>query len=282
MFAADFENPWIIAAQRAPRRPNAVLVCLAGVVVAGGLLLARRAATPVAGEILPNLLVFAGLAAAAVVATRLEGRRLWPEETFGVATVVGGLALGLGAVFACTAVAFIMGAVGMIIAPPAFPTAALAGGMLLAAVGAVTQEMFFRGWIQPVVAAAWGVWPGLFLTAVAFAAFHVAAGAHGTLVIVNLLLTGLLLGLLALRSGGLTVPSAVHLIWAWTGFAGLATSPAQLTIQVRLRGPVLWSGHDSGLGGSLAVTAILLVLLLAVVTVRSETDAAPRAPEPHS
>jgi membrane protease YdiL (CAAX protease family) len=175
-----------------------------------------------------------------------------------------------------------MGAVGMIIAPPAFPTAALAAGMLLAALGAATQEMFFRGWIQPVLGAAWGVWPGLFVTSLAFAAFHVAAGAHGPLVVLNLLLAGLLLGLLALRSGGLMTSSAAHLIWAWTGFAGLATSPVQLTIQVRLRGPVLWSGRDAGLGGSLAVTAVLLILLLAIVTLRSEADGAPTASEPSS
>ena len=93
MFAADLENPWIVAVQQARRRPRAVLVLLAGVAIAAALLFARLTAVPLAGEILPNLLVFPGLALAAVIATRLEGRRVWPEETFGVATVVGGLAL---------------------------------------------------------------------------------------------------------------------------------------------------------------------------------------------
>ncbi|HEY2050705.1 MAG TPA: CPBP family glutamic-type intramembrane protease [Caulobacteraceae bacterium] len=275
MFAADLDNPWIIASRQAPRRPPATLVALIGAIVAGALVFASRAVAPAAGQVVSSFITFVGLALAAIVATRLEGRRLWPHEAFGPAAAFGGLAMGLGAVFACAAVASIAGASGMIMGPPLVPPGVIVTALLVAALGAAAQEMFFRGWIQPVLGAAWGVWPGLLVTAAAFAAFHVAAGAHGPLVVGNLLLTGVLLGLLALRSGGLAAPTAAHLMWTWTGFIGPASSPEGVLAQVRLHGPALWTGGDQGLAGSLAVTAVLLVLGATILTVRPQAVVAP-------
>jgi membrane protease YdiL (CAAX protease family) len=278
MFAADLENPWIAAVREAPRRRPAALVALIGLGVALALAIASRAAVPAAGQVVASLLAFVGLGVAAIIGTRLEGRRLWPRESFGPAAGFGGLALGLGAVFACAAVASIAGATGMIVGPPLAPLGAIVAALLVAALGAAAQEMFFRGWIQPVLGAAWGVWPGVLITAAAFAALHLAAGAHGLLVAVNLVLAGLLLGLLALRSGGLAAPTAAHLMWTWTGFIGPAASPAGVVAQVRLHGPTLWSGADQGLGGSLAATVVLLVLIATILTVSSQAAPA-RAPK---
>ncbi|HSZ51615.1 MAG TPA: CPBP family glutamic-type intramembrane protease [Caulobacteraceae bacterium] len=276
MFAADFANPWIMSVRQARRRTPAAVVAIVGLIFPGALLFVGHATASIAGQAPSDLIVFACLAIAAIVATRLEGRRLWPRETYGLAAVIGGVALGLGAVFACAAVASIAGAVGVITGPSSLPAGPLAAAILIAALGAAAQEMFFRGWIQPVLCAAWGAWPGLFLTAAAFAVFHVAAGPQGPLAVVNLLLAGLLLGLLALRSGGLATSTAAHLMWTWSAFAGVALSPTGPIAQVRLSGPTLWSGGDQGLGGSLATTAVLVVLLASLQTVKPRV-VAPRA-----
>ncbi|MBV8681555.1 MAG: hypothetical protein JO111_01675 [Caulobacteraceae bacterium] len=73
---------------------------------------------------------------------------------------------------------------------------------------------------------------------------------------------------------------ATHLIWIWTAFGGLALSQQGLIGQVQLRGPVLLSGGDQGLGGSLATTAVLLVLVASILTVRART--VPGAGEPRT
>ena len=276
MYAADLANPWIMSVRQAPRRAPAAIVAVVALVLPGVLLFAGRATESIAGRTVSDLIVFACLALAAVIATRLEGRRLWPRETYGLAAVIGGLALGLGAVFACAAVAFIAGATGVLAGPSDLPNGALAAAVLVAALGAAAQELFFRGWVQPGLCADWGVWPGLLLTAGAFAVLHVAAGLQGAVPAINLLLAGLLLGLLALRSGGLAASVAAHLTWVWSAFAGLALSPNGPIAQVRLSGPALWSGGDKGLGGSLAATAVLSALLASLMTVRSRVSA-PRA-----
>jgi uncharacterized protein len=270
MFAADLENPWIVAALRAPRRAPPVLVAAGGVAIAGVLVVAGRAAAPAVGVVLANLIVFAGLAVVAVVATRREGRRLWPREIYGAGAVIGGLALGLGAVFAAVALASMAGAATVIISPPSAPLGVFAAAILVAALAAVAQEVFFRGWMQPVLCAACGAWPGLLFVAAIFAAFHVAAGVHGALVSVNLALASLLLGLLALRSGGLAASTAAHLAWIWTGFAGLSPLSAGRVVEVTLQGPALWSGGAQGPGGSLAVTAVLIALVLSLAMVKPQ------------
>jgi uncharacterized protein len=270
MFAADLENPWILAVLRAPRRAPAALVAIGGVAVAAALTFAGRASAAVVGPTLAGLAVFAGLVAVAVAAARGEGRRLWPREVYGAGALVGGLALGLGALFAGAALASKTGAASVALNPAGAPMSPFAAAVLIAGLGAVAQEMFFRGWMQPALCAAWGAWPGLLFVAALFTAFHIAAGAHGAFVIVNLALAGLLFGLLSLRSGGLAASSAAHLVWAWTGFAGLTVVPAGQLFEVAIRGSAPWSGGGQGLGGSLAVTAVLVVLLLTLVIVKPE------------
>jgi membrane protease YdiL (CAAX protease family) len=59
-----------------------------------------------------------------------------------------------------------------------------------------------------VLARAWGPIAAIGATALAFAALHVAGGGRAPLTLVNLLLGGILFGLLAWRSGGLAAPIA--------------------------------------------------------------------------
>jgi membrane protease YdiL (CAAX protease family) len=275
MFAADLDNPWIVDVRRARRRTPAVLVALAGLGVAGALLAAAQALGRVAGTDLAAGLAFAVLIALAVLAGRWEGRRIWRPETYGAGAIVGGLALGLGVVLAAAALASMAGSTSVLVSPPsASPVAALAGGVFVAALGAVAQEAWFRGWMQPALCASWGPWPGLAAVAVVFAGLHLLLGAPGVLGAVNLALAGLVLGLLALRSGGLAAPTAAHLVWTWIGFAGLGTVTDGRIVGVRLQGPALWTGGSEGLGASFAATAILVILFVTLVLVRPQATLA--------
>ena len=50
------------------------------------------------------------------------------------------------------------------------------------------EELYFRGWLQPLLCARWGVWAGVIVTALLFAGLHVAGGARAPMSLLNLLL----------------------------------------------------------------------------------------------
>ncbi|HXJ00772.1 MAG TPA: CPBP family intramembrane glutamic endopeptidase, partial [Micropepsaceae bacterium] len=104
-------------------------------------------------------------------------------------------------------------------------------GMVLAAALTIFQafgeEGFFRGWLQPIVAADWGPTAGLAVTAAIFAAAHAFAQVLGPIALLNIFLAGLVFGLLALRTGGLIAPFAAHWTWNWLeqSVMGLVPNP---------------------------------------------------------
>jgi membrane protease YdiL (CAAX protease family) len=123
-----------------------------------------------------------------------------------------------------------------------------------------------------VLCASWGPWLGLLATSALFAGLHMIAGAHGALAVVNLLLGGMLFGLLALRSGGLAAPAAAHFAWNWTesGVLGLDAGPTGRLLDLRLQGSALWSGGPDTMNGSLAMTIVLSALVLTLMSVKPQ------------
>ncbi len=103
--------------------------------------------------------------------------------------------------------------------------------------------------------------------------------------LVNLMLGGVLFGLLALRSGGLAAPVAAHFAWNATedlGF-GLVPNPGigplGALVDLDLAGPAHWGGSEEGLNTSVGMTVVLaaLVVLLLARSVRSKPAAAAAA-----
>jgi membrane protease YdiL (CAAX protease family) len=292
MFAADFDNPWILDVRNARRRPSAVLAALAGGAFAGALLvastlwggaalggiialmgdLAQTTRDIIALAIL-DIVVFGALMAVAFIEVRREGRRLWRHEVYGLGAFTGGLALGFGGFCASTAVASLAGAISMGDARPfSMSIGPFLLGLALTAFQSVAEESYFRGWLQPVLCASWGPWLGLLATSALFAGLHMIAGAHGALAVVNLLLGGMLFGLLALRSGGLAAPAAAHFAWNWTesGVLGLDAGPTGRLLDLRLQGSALWSGGPDTMNGSLAMTIVLSALVLTLMSVKPQ------------
>ncbi|MFL5297552.1 MAG: CPBP family intramembrane glutamic endopeptidase [Phenylobacterium sp.] len=277
-----FDNPWIAALDAAPRPASSwtVLVagglCCAAAVVLGRDLGARLAEAisagsgpwgAIAGQAAFYACIFAPLWLAALVGGAMEGRQVWRGGPLPLLATVGGVALGGLGFAAAVGLAAASGAV----MPPAAPQAAVAGGVIagaaIVAFQAAGEEVFFRGWIQPVLCARLGPWVGLALTAAMFTALHLVGGVRGPLAVLNLLLGGLLFGLLALRTGGLWAAFGAHWAWNWTESCGFGldpnpgVGPTGSLVDLDLGGPGLWSGGGDGMNGSPAATLVLLALL---------------------
>lgn len=141
-------------------------------------------------------------------------------------------------------------------------------GAAMVLVQAGAEEVWFRGWLQPALARGWGVVPAILVAALAFTLLHVAGGARGPLTLLNLLLGGLLFGLLAARGQGIASAVAAH--WGWNateqlGF-GLDPNPGLgsfgAVANYDLIGAAAWGGSAEGLNASLAMTFALLAMLV--------------------
>ena len=89
--------------------------------------------------------------------------------------------------------------------------------VLMGVIAAIPEETIFRGVLQPTLQKMLGRWPGILLTAVIFAAYHVQY-AFALPLLVSHFVTGLVLGLLRERTGTLWAPAIAHaLVWIVLG-----------------------------------------------------------------
>lgn len=143
----------------------------------------------------------------------------------------------------------------------------VAGGLLLAFQSGI-EEWFFRGWLLPLIAADWGVWIALVVTSVLFAAAHALGEIPSPAAAANLLLAGLLFGLLALRTGRLSAAFAAHWVWNWLeqSVVGLTPNPGVdplgTLVDLKLVGSSLAGAGPDELNGALAVTGVFAALVL--------------------
>lgn len=189
-----------------------------------------------------------------------------------------GLATGLGGLSVCVAYAALAGTLTPAKSSGDLPLLLL--GTVLVFYQSAAEEIYFRGWIQPVLNRNFGPWVGVFVSALLFALLHVLAGAVASPVsFVNVTLAGGLFGLLAWRTGGLAAPVMAHFAWNWAEslLFGLAPNPGTdvwtAFVDFDLTGSGLWGGSDEGLNASLAVTFVLVALCLPLVLWRAPNPA---------
>ncbi len=239
---------------------------LFGLMVAAPDFAATSAATQ---ETVFTLMIFGALLA--VAATGLTIEHGWghlggisPARNAGV-----GLGIGLGGLLICIVIAGL--ALG--VHPRAgnsFAAGPIIGGTLLVLFQAGVEEVYFRGWLQPVLSRAWGNIAGLLVTAAAFAMLHLLGGDRSLTTLANLILGGLLFGLLAQRSGGIVMSVAAHFAWNWAEGIGLGLAPNPgvgsfgALFDLDMTGSGLWGGSSEGLNASLAMTFVLAALILPV------------------
>jgi hypothetical protein len=204
------------------------------------------------------------------------------------AMLAAGLAVGLGGIVAATGFGWLAGN----LRPGPGPMASgglLLWGSLVVLFAAAVEEVYFRGWLQPVLARQFGTPVAILLSAVAFSALHVMGGARSPTTLANLFLGGLLFGLLAARGGGIAGAVAAHFGWNWLEGIGFGLDPNPglgsygALVDLELSGSALWGGSEEGLNASLAMTltlAALLVPMLILMRGKLFSFAPPASPSP--
>lgn len=193
------------------------------------------------------------------IATATPGRA--PGRSLAIGTA-SGLA-GIGIAISYSAIAgLVHSGTGQASALP------ILGGALVVLVQVTGEELYFRGWLQPVIARAWGAPAAIGIVSVLFAALHLLGGALSAVSLINLLLGGILFGLLAARTGGIVAPIAAHFAWNATEqlVFGLDPNPGVgpfgSIFDLDLSGAARWGGSGEGLNASIGMTMALLVVLV--------------------
>ena len=137
------------------------------------------------------------------------------------------------------------------------------GALAILAIPAAGEEALLRGYALQALTEAWGAKWALALTSLLFGALHLPNPGVTVLAILNVMVAGLFLGVLYLKTASLWLATGAHLAWNWcTGYlgdvpvSGLEILDAPLYDGV-IRGPDWLGGGSFGPEGSL-VTLLLL------------------------
>lgn len=138
------------------------------------------------------------------------------------------------------------------------------------AIPAAAEEALLRGYLFQALAEGWGTVKALWLTSLVFGALHLGNPNLGSLGLANIVVAGLFLGVIYLKTASLWWASGAHLGWNWShGFlADLPVSGLDLVdaplMEAELRGVHWVSGGAFGPEGSLVATAVLGAAALAL------------------
>ncbi len=252
-----------------------------------GVPLASRASegmSDASGETVFTLMLFGPMLVVAIGLASFTGTlSAWSLRGLGRG-LGGGAALGLAGL----ALAIVYCAVaGTMTVGGSAVSAALPLGVASIGLQVIAEEAMFRGYLQPLLVRGIGATAGVAASAAGFALLHGVAAAADLVTIANMLLGGLLFGVLALR-GGIAAAVGAHLAWNGMEQLGLGLDPNPGTgafgslIDLDLVGAVRWGGSEAGLNASWAMTfalgATLAFLLSRTARVGSATvSAMPRA-----
>jgi membrane protease YdiL (CAAX protease family) len=225
-------------------------------------------------QLFATVVLFAATALALYLWVRFKERR--PFATVGFTSRPSGTGLGAVVGFGMFAAVALAGlATGQTTLETRAPTAALAGGVLLALAGFVvqgsTEEILTRGYLMQATARRWGLLAGVAVQAVLFALLHGLNPGTGVLALVNLVLVAVFLAGWALLEGGLWGVCAWHAVWNWAqgNVWGLLVSGAPVSTSLLVTRPSpgaseLVTGGGFGPEGGLLVTAVLVAAIAVV------------------
>jgi membrane protease YdiL (CAAX protease family) len=203
--------------------------------------------------------------------------RIAPRAGGGGKPCAAAFGAGVGAIVVLLGIAFAAG-----VAVPASPFippshwGLLAAGTALVGLQAAAEELMFRGLLQPILIRACGWRTGIVVTALGFAAVHVAGGWRDPVSLANVFLAGAWFGLLAWRTGGVLAPMLAHFGYNAAEEMLFAASPNPghgafgSIFDVDLAGPAIWGGSVEGLNASLVLSAVLILLIVPLVAVRAK------------
>jgi membrane protease YdiL (CAAX protease family) len=244
--------------------------------LSGGVPSSAATSETIASIIIFGLILVAGLGGGALCGFNAAG--LGPSA--GLRLLIGG-GIGLVGILIATTLAGIAGLLHR--APGGIGAGIFLGGTALIILQAGSEEVFFRGWLQPILVKAWGV-AGILTTAIAFAALHLIGGAISVVSVLNMFLGGLVFGLLAARYGGIAAAVAAHFAWNWAEslLFGLYPNPGNGSfgsiLNFDLVGSSWWGGSDEGLNASIGMTFALAILLAPLLIIPARGS---QPPEPY-
>ncbi|AZA12695.1 CPBP family intramembrane glutamic endopeptidase [Corynebacterium choanae] len=191
--------------------------------------------------------------------------RWWQQLTLGF--VAGSGLIGL-----VTAVLVVTGAVSLRWVWSADAATALAVAVLYFLAQGMLEELVYRGYWMPHFAKYFGQTAALAATAFFFAIMHGANPGLGVIPLLNLVLFGLVFGLLYWRTGSLWITGAAHSAWNLTQGVVVGAQVSGNSTGVRLweataTGAPWLSGATFGFEGSVVVTALGLVLVVLLLRV---------------
>lgn len=221
--------------------------------------------SPVAADAGFGVIVFGAILILALGLARVAGVPLRPVALKGFS---GGFAIGLAGLLLAIGYCALAGTLGRGVGPAA--RIALPLGVLLVLLQVTAEEVMFRGYVQPLLIRGVGAGVAVPLTAAAFAALHAVLGGVEPVMLTNMLLGGVLFGLLA-RVRGLGAAIGAHFAWNVVEQLGVGLDPNPGTgafgsvIDLDLVGAAHWGGSAAGLNGSFAMGIALLAVILFVV-----------------
>lgn len=185
---------------------------------------------------------------------------------------------GVGAIVVLLGIAFAAGVAmpaSVFMPPPHWGL--LAAGTALVGLQVAAEELMFRGLLQPILIRIYGWRTGIVVTALGFAAVHVAGGWRDPLSLANVFLAGAWFGLLAWRTGGVLAPMLAHFGYNAAEEMLFAASPNPghgafgSIFDVDLAGSAIWGGSVEGLNASLVLSAVLILLIVPLVAHRAKS-----------
>lgn len=225
--------------------------------------------------------IFGGMIVVALVAGRLMRVNALRMGARPLLALPVGATIGVAGLLAATGYAALSGALTAGQGGGA-GAAMILWGLAIIGVQAGAEEIYFRGWLQPVLQRAWGAAIAVLLTSIAFAGLHIMGGARAPISLLNLFLGGVMFGLLALKGGGIAASLGAHVAWNATEQLAVGLDPNPGTgsfgaaIDYELVGRALWGGSEEGLNASIAMTFALLAIVVPLVMIvrRSPAPAA--------
>lgn len=185
-----------------------------------------------------------------------------------------GFALGVGmfsgAVIALSAFGFLS------LAPAANGTAAISAlpGVMVMLLGWLVQgpgeEILYRGWMMPVIAARSKLILAILISSAIFGFSHALNPSFSILALINIFLVGIFLCLFALRDEAVWGVFGWHTAWNWAqgNIFGLSVSGNALSsvtlFHFHLAGAPLLTGGGFGPEGGLSVTLVILLGMVGV------------------
>jgi hypothetical protein len=216
--------------------------------------------------------IFGGMIVVALIAGRLMRVNALRMGARSLPALAIGAAIGAAGLLAATGYAALSGALAEGQGGGAGAVMIL-WGLAIIGVQAGGEEIYFRGWLQPVLQRAWGGAIAVLLTAIAFAGLHIMGGARAPISLLNLFLGGVMFGLLALKGGGIAAALGAHIAWNATEQLAVGLDPNPGTgsfgaaIDYELVGRALWGGSEEGLNASIAMTFALLAIVVPLLMI---------------